>query len=82
LTCPTSNSTIVWTGKTSAEQLILKADFVTVKIFILDMGMKDTVPNVGMDAANILGLGRQQTLNIPKYPRMKRLAQVPPALLQ
>jgi hypothetical protein len=55
---------------------------VTVKIFILDMGMKDTVPNVGMDAANILGLGRQQTLNIPKYPRMKRLAQVPPALLQ
>ncbi|KAG1823746.1 uncharacterized protein BJ212DRAFT_1533550 [Suillus subaureus] len=68
--------------KTSAEQLILKVNFVTVKIFILDMGMKDTVPNVGMDAVNILGLGRQQTLDIPKYPRMKRLAQVPPVLLQ
>ncbi|KAG1780409.1 hypothetical protein EV702DRAFT_1043220 [Suillus placidus] len=52
LTCPTSNS-IIWTGKTSAGQLIPKVNFVTVKIFILDMGMKDTVPSVGMDTSDV-----------------------------
>ncbi|KAG1723232.1 hypothetical protein EDB19DRAFT_1834697 [Suillus lakei] len=35
--------------KTFAELLILKVNFVIVKIFILDMRMKDTVPSVGMD---------------------------------
>ncbi|KAG1757918.1 hypothetical protein EDB19DRAFT_1901407 [Suillus lakei] len=39
----------VWTRKTFAELLILKVNFVIVKIFILDMRMKDTVPSVGMD---------------------------------
>jgi hypothetical protein len=32
---------------------------VTVKISMLDMGMKDTVLSVDMDAVNILGLGGQ-----------------------